>query len=184
MVFITLVIIAFLFSVQHAGTSKIGKAFGPVMLTWFSFLGVAGLLHILSMPSVLRAFNPVYAVQVLLSPNNKVGFMILGSVFLRQIVQDLQESGELPAQDRRYSIYGPSTVGSFTFCIIHKSVTTKTELSSLDELVLHIKYAIRKVAGSKTRWYGLDTSSLILEHVPLITGGGSGVDRIRRIYPT
>ena len=105
------------------------------------------------------------------------------NVFLRQIVQDLQESGELPAQDRRYSIYGPSTVGSFKFCIIHKSVTTKTELSSLDELVLHIKYAIRKVAGSKTRWYGLDTSSLILEHVPLITGGGSGVDRIRRIYP-
>ena len=81
-VLITLVIIAFLFSVQHAGTSKIGKAFGPVMLTWFSFLGVAGLLHILSMPAVLRAFNPVYAVQVLLSPNNKVGFMILGSVFL------------------------------------------------------------------------------------------------------
>lgn len=518
-VLITLVIIAFLFSVQHAGTSKIGKAFGPVMLTWFSFLGVAGLLHILSMPAVLRAFNPVYAVQVLLSPNNKVGFMILGSVFLattgaealysdmghvgkesiyfswpvvkiclilnylgqgawiiqnqsntalfhiedlnpfflmlpemlrpfavilgaaaaviasqalitgsytlvseailldllphleirypadtkgqlyiakvnhilwigcslvvlyfrsgarmesayglaitvtmlmttllitvylaklrkkpvlsglvlvvfgmieavfflsslgkfahggyvtviltlvllllmvvwyrgtqlerkysirlniqdhisnldrlhrdesipllthnlvylegkrnsdfmdrdilysildkdakraeaywfvsvnvlnepdtmtyevetygtdfiyritlnlgfkcsprvnvylRQIVQDLQAAGELPPQDKKYSIYGPSTVGTFKFCIIRKSVTTKTELSNLDELILHTKYAIRRVAGSKVRWYGLDTSSLILEHVPLITGGGSGVDRIRCIYP-
>ena len=149
-------------------------------LHWFSFLGVAGLLHILSMPSVLRAFNPVYAVQVLLSPNNKVGFMILGSVFLRQIVQDLQESGELPAQDRRYSIYGPSTVGSFKFCIIHKSVTTKTELSDLDELILNTKYSIRKMAGSKVKWYGLDTSSLILEHVPLITGGSAPTNRIQR----
>ena len=105
------------------------------------------------------------------------------NVYLRQIVQDLQAAGELPPQDKKYSIYGPSTVGTFKFCIIRKSVTTKTELSNLDELILHTKYAIRRVAGSKVRWYGLDTSSLILEHVPLITGGGSGVDRIRCIYP-
>ena len=81
-VVITLCIITALFSVQHAGTSRIGKAFGPVMLLWFSFLGITGGAHILSFPVVLKAFNPIYAVQVLLSPANKLGFMILGSVFL------------------------------------------------------------------------------------------------------
>ena len=81
-VIITLLIITGLFSVQHAGTSKIGKAFGPVMFLWFSFLGLTGAMHIISLPGVLRAFNPVYALQVLFSPNNKLGFMILGSVFL------------------------------------------------------------------------------------------------------
>ncbi len=39
-------------------------------------------MHIFDLPSVLKAFNPVYAVKVLYSPYNKVGFMILGSVFL------------------------------------------------------------------------------------------------------
>jgi len=81
-VFITLFIISVLFSVQHTGTSRIGKSFGPVMLLWFSFLGLTGLAHIVQMPWILKAFNPVYAVQVLLSPYNKAGFMILGSVFL------------------------------------------------------------------------------------------------------
>ena len=81
-VIITLFIITALFSVQHAGTSRIGKAFGPVMLLWFTFLGVTGAAHILSFPVVLKAFNPIYAVRVLLSPANKLGFMILGSVFL------------------------------------------------------------------------------------------------------
>ena len=81
-VIITLAIISGLFAVQHAGTRKIGKAFGPVMLLWFSFLGIAGIVHIVSLPAVLKAFNPIYAVRVLLSPNNKLGFMILGSVFL------------------------------------------------------------------------------------------------------
>ena len=79
---ITLTIITLLFAVQRVGTSRIGRAFGPIMLLWFSFLGCTGVLHILEMPTVIRAFNPVYAVRILFSDYNKVGFMILGSVFL------------------------------------------------------------------------------------------------------
>ncbi len=103
------------------------------------------------------------------------------NVYLRQIVQDLQASGELPDQHKKYSIYGDSTVGTFQFCIIHKSVSTKTELSALDELVLNTKYAIRRAAGSKVKWYGLDTSIVIDESVPLITGGGASDRRIQRL---
>ena len=90
------------------------------------------------------------------------------NVYLRQIVQDLQRSGELPEQDKKYSIYGKSTVGSFKFCIMHKSVPNKAELSNMDEFILNTKYAIRQIAGSKSKWYGLDTSALIVENVPLI----------------
>lgn len=81
-ILITLLIITGLFSIQHSGTSRIGKAFGPVMLLWFSFLGITGVLHIFEFPAVLAAFNPVRAIRVLYSPVNKRGFMILGSVFL------------------------------------------------------------------------------------------------------
>jgi len=79
---ITLTIITALFAIQRAGTSKIGRAFGPVMLLWFTFLGSTGIVRILEMPAVLKAFNPMYAVQILFSDYNKLGFMILGSVFL------------------------------------------------------------------------------------------------------
>lgn len=81
-VIVTIAILILLFSVQHAGTSKIGAAFGPIMLLWFAFLGVSGVTHIFSNLNVLKAFNPIYAVKVLLSPYNKCGIMILGSVFL------------------------------------------------------------------------------------------------------
>ena len=103
------------------------------------------------------------------------------NVYLRQIVQDLQRSGDLPVQDKKYSIYGQSTVGTFKFCMIRKSVTPKTELSAFDEFILNTKYVIRRMAGSKVQWYGLDTSSLIVETVPLITGGGDpNARRIQR----
>lgn len=79
---ITLLIIAVLFAVQRAGTSKIGKAFGPVMLLWFSFLGGVGIIYMMGDLSVLEALNPLWAIRILTSPYNKAGFMILGSVFL------------------------------------------------------------------------------------------------------
>ena len=103
------------------------------------------------------------------------------NVYLRQIVQDLQQRGDLSVQDKKYSIYGQSTVGTFKFCMIRKSVTPKTELSAFDEFILNTKYVIRRMAGSKVQWYGLDTSSLIVETVPLITGGGDpNARRIQR----
>lgn len=81
-IIVTIVILSILFLVQRAGTSKIGATFGPVMLLWFTFLGVTGLFHIFGNLNILKAFNPIYAIKVLVSPYNKCGIMILGSVFL------------------------------------------------------------------------------------------------------
>ena len=103
------------------------------------------------------------------------------NVYLRQIVRDLQESGELPPQKKKYSIYGQSTVGSFKFCLIHKTVSAKSELSLSDERLLLLKHAIRKVAGSRVAWYGLDTSTVISETVPLIPQYESKQERIKRV---
>lgn len=81
-VLLTIIILSILFMFQRAGTSKIGSAFGPVMMIWFTFLGVTGGLCIGENVSILRVFNPAYAIKVLMSPYNKSGIMILGSVFL------------------------------------------------------------------------------------------------------
>ena len=81
-ILITLIIISVLFACQKAGTSLLGKAFGPIMLVWFLFLGITGVAHISGNLYILQALNPIYAVRILVSPYNKAGFMILGSVFL------------------------------------------------------------------------------------------------------
>ena len=140
-------------------------------------------VNVLNEPDVLQYRVDTFGTDFIFRVNLDLGFKRSPrvNVYLRQIVQDLQKSGELPDQDKKYSIYGPSTVGTFKFCMIRKSVTPKTELSAFDEFILNTKYLIRRMAGSKEQWYGLDTSSLILETVPLITGGGSSVHRIQRV---
>ena len=140
-------------------------------------------VHTLNEPSTMNYELERYGTDCIFRIRINLGFKCAPriNVYLRQIVQDMQERGELPHQAKKYSIYGKSNVGTFKFCMILKSVTTKTELSDFDEFVLNAKYSIRRLAGSKARWYGLDTSSLIMELVPLITGGGSVSGRITRM---
>lgn len=76
------VLLLIIFAFQKAGTKKIGNIFGPVMLLWFLFIGTFGLLNIFSDLSILKALSPTYAISVLMSPENKSGLFILGSVFL------------------------------------------------------------------------------------------------------
>ena len=81
-IIITIIIICGLFAMQRAGTSSIGKLFGPLMTLWFLFLAGAGLFNMLGNLSILRALNPIRGVMFLFSPINHSGIMVLGFVFL------------------------------------------------------------------------------------------------------
>ena len=78
---ITVVILIGLFAVQSRGTARIGSIFGPVMLLWFSTLGVLGVVQLVQNPAVLAAVNPAHGVRFF-AENGWQGFVVLGSVFL------------------------------------------------------------------------------------------------------
>ena len=77
---ITLGIITVIFFVQRFGTEHIGRPFGVFMLLWFLLLGIVGTIGLVACPQVLKAFNPYFAICLLIeSPH---WFLILGAVFL------------------------------------------------------------------------------------------------------
>jgi len=78
---IAVAILAVLFLVQKRGTAGIGRVFGPVMMVWFTVLGVLGLGQLLEDASVLKAVNPIYAVDFFAESPMK-SFLTLGSIFL------------------------------------------------------------------------------------------------------
>lgn len=99
---ITAAIIITLFLMQKHGTARIGKAFGPIILLWFTVLGVLGIKGILQMPGVLVAFNPVYAYEFFAAQPWQ-GFVALGSVCLvvtggEALYADLGHFGRKPIQ--------------------------------------------------------------------------------------
>lgn len=77
---IIIAILVALFIFQQFGTEKIGKAFGPVMLIWFTFIGVIGLIALSHNFAILEALNPYYAYYLIVHIPG--GFWLLGSIFL------------------------------------------------------------------------------------------------------
>lgn len=77
---IVITIITVLFLIQRVGTSIVGKAFGPIMMVWFSMLAILGLNWAIKMPEVLHSLNPYYAYNLL--ANYPEGYWLLGAVFL------------------------------------------------------------------------------------------------------
>ena len=77
---LVLAILSALFFFQQFGTGFMGKAFGPVMVVWFSMLAILGINFLIKEPRVLAAINPMYAVRFLSAFPNAV--VMLGAVFL------------------------------------------------------------------------------------------------------
>jgi KUP system potassium uptake protein len=99
---LTVFILLVLFAVQSRGTARVASAFGPVMVVWFTTLGVLGLVHIADDPSVLVAINPLYAVAFLVG-HGTIGLVTLGAVFLavtggEALYADLGHFGRKPIQ--------------------------------------------------------------------------------------
>ncbi|MCL4872705.1 KUP/HAK/KT family potassium transporter [bacterium] len=70
-----------LFFLQKRGTEKMAWTFGPVMVVWFSSLGLSGIAGIANAPEVLLGINPYYGIKFMLD-NGLLGFFILSEVIL------------------------------------------------------------------------------------------------------
>ena len=124
-----------------------------------------------------------YGTDYVFRVNLYLGFKVKPSVniYLRQIVHDLLAMGELPEQNRRHSIYGPSEVGSFKFYMIRKMIMQEGDIAPVDNFLIHAKYLIRRIAGSPIQWFGLKTSNVMIEYVPLFLAQRKVEDRLERI---
>lgn len=101
--------------------------------------------------------------------------------YLRQVIGDLMQAGQIRMQPRRYSIYRePDPVGDFRFVMLRKLLTPETVLSPSDRTVMTMKYAIRRMCGSAAQWFGLQASGVTVEYVPLFARQAQ-VTRLQRI---
>ena len=107
-------ILVALFAIQPLGTSRIGKAFGPIMGFWFLSIAVLGLWGVIRHPAVFAALNPLYGLRYLLS-NGYASFLVLGGVFLcvtgaEALYADMGHFGSRPIRVAWSGIVLPSLI--------------------------------------------------------------------------
>lgn len=113
-IMITISILLGLFMMQRIGTSVIGLVFGSRMIMWFIAIAAMGVYQIIENPSILLAFSPHYALN-LIKDHAEQAFVVIGVVFLaitgvEAIYADIGHFGLKPVQFAWIAIIMPSLI--------------------------------------------------------------------------
>ena len=90
------------------------------------------------------------------------------NMFMRQVIADLLEEKELELQPTKYNLRGKAeTVGDFRFVLIEEVLGNSNGLSSFDNFIMGLRLKLKKITVTPEKWFGLDTSVITKEAVPL-----------------
>lgn len=103
-----------LFLVQRHGTSRIGVAFGPIMVVWFATLAALGLYRFLEHPEVITSLSPHWGITYLMH-HGAHGIVIMGMVLLavtgcEAIYADIGHFGAGPLKRAWFPLVYPALV--------------------------------------------------------------------------
>ncbi|MEN9370892.1 MAG: hypothetical protein RI952_1757, partial [Bacteroidota bacterium] len=100
----------------------------------------------------------------------RIGFRIDPRVNLmfRQIVTELVKNKEVDIISRYPSLMKRNLVGDFRFVVMEKFLSYDNELPWLQKIIMDFYFLIKKISLPEERAFGLDTSSVTVEKIPLV----------------
>lgn len=103
------------------------------------------------------------------------------NVLYRMVVEDLVKKGEVDITSRYESLKTNSITGDFRFVVLEKYFSSEYAFTLWERIVLKSYFFIKKFSLSEARGFGLDTSSVTVEKVP-ITVSSREHYQLKRIF--
>ena len=100
----------------------------------------------------------------------RIGFRIEPKINLmfRQIVQQLVADKEVDITSRYKSLSKQQLTGDFRFVVMEKFLSYENSLTLYTKFILNLYFFMKKISLSEEKAFGLDTSTVTVEKVPLV----------------
>ncbi|MEI6488083.1 MAG: KUP/HAK/KT family potassium transporter [Bacteroidota bacterium] len=100
----------------------------------------------------------------------RLGFRVAPRINLmfRKVVEDMVKNKEVDITSRYKSLNKNNVIGDFRFIVIEKFLSYENELPLIERIILDIYFFLKHYSLSEAKAFGLDTSSVTIETVPLI----------------
>lgn len=100
----------------------------------------------------------------------RLGFRIEPRVnlFLRKVIGEMVERGEVDVTSRYESLNKHHLPGDFRFVVLEKFLSYENELPFFEKIIMDIYFFLKNISLSEGREFGLDTSIVTIEKVPLL----------------
>jgi KUP system potassium uptake protein len=113
----------------------------------------------------------------------KLGFRIEPRVnlFFRKVVEDMVQNKEVDFTSRYTSLSKRNLIGDFKFVVLEKHLSHDNDLPWKEQFIMDIYFILHRISLSETSAFGLDTSTVTVEKVPLVISPVEGVN-LKRIH--
>jgi KUP system potassium uptake protein len=111
----------------------------------------------------------------------KIGFRVEPHINLmfRQVVQEMVQSGELTMTSNYIPLRDLHIAGDFRFIVMEKYLSYENTLSFYTKMILNLYFVIKNMSMNEEKAFGLDSSAVLIEKVPLIVTPPGSYDFIR-----
>lgn len=92
------------------------------------------------------------------------------NVYLRAIVHEMIERGQIDPQPKKYTTIVGRDVGDFSFVIVQDVISPQTHIKSYERTMIQLRVGLQNITSNPASWFGLEFSDVVVEKVPLILG--------------
>ncbi|TAH26008.1 MAG: potassium transporter Kup [Cytophagales bacterium] len=111
----------------------------------------------------------------------KLGFRVEQKInlFFRRVVEDLVNKKEVDFTSRYTSLNKRNVIGDFRFVVLEKHLSYDNQLPKYEQIVMDLYFLMKEMSLSETSAFGLDTSSVTIEKVPMVISPMEHINLIR-----
>ncbi|WP_373515540.1 KUP/HAK/KT family potassium transporter [Persicitalea sp.] len=103
------------------------------------------------------------------------------NLFFRRVIEDMVKNGEVDITSRYESLSRQNMTGDFRFVVLERFLSYENDLPFFEQVVMKAYFFLKDFTTSEDKWFGLDSSSVKIEKVPLVIRPAENV-KLRRVY--
>jgi KUP system potassium uptake protein len=140
-------------------------------------------IHVEDQPYTQQYKVDILADNDVIKVEFRLGFRIDQKInlYFRKVVEELVAAGDIDITSRYASLAEKKLTGDFRFIVIKRHLSYENELSVYENLIMEGYFMLDNLSLPEDKAFGLDTSSVMIEKVPLVIAPPKQI-KLTRVY--
>lgn len=140
-------------------------------------------IHVDDQPYTMQYKVDIIVPQDVIKVEFRLGFRVEQKInfYFRKVVEELMKNGEVDVTSRYSSLSKQNITGDFRFVVLKRHLSNENELSLYERIIMDGYFMLDHLSLTEEKAFGLDTSSVIVEKVPMVIAPLKDF-KLKRVY--
>jgi KUP system potassium uptake protein len=140
-------------------------------------------VNIMDEPYTMEYKVHTYAPNDVIRIDFNLGFRVEQKInlYFKKVLVEMAKNNEVDVISKYASLKEDDIMGDFRFVVMEKFLSYENSLPFFERLVMETYFFIKQFTNNESKWFGLDSSNVKIEKVPLILKSSEAI-KLKRIH--